>query len=253
VNAPLTRHQLRYLWHTRWLTLAYVVVPFVLIAYFRNGYAEYLRSEGYRTVGADEQVVPGTFTLYMFLTTAHVGFFTYGEHLWNTWDRVRAVTPIRSVVATKLSILWLHLFVQSVLIMVGSAVLFAFPLARALVILLPVVATTTAMVVGWAAMGYVACRTIEAFEAWCYSGAVIIAALGGGIAPVGLLPDVVQRIAPVSPVYWTMRAFRSVLLEGEGFAATLQPLAVLFLYAAVFLLIAGLSFDPAIRRIGRLR
>lgn len=253
MTAPLHHHQLRYLWRTKWLTLAYVVVPFVLIAYFRNGYAEYLRSEGYRTIGADEQVVPGTFTLYMFLTTAHVGFFTYSEHLWNTWDRVRAVAPIRSIVAAKAGLLWVHLFVQSVIIMTGASVLFDFPLGRAAGLLLPVVAATAAVVVGWGALGYVLCRTIQAFEAWCYAGAVVVAALGGGIAPLGLLPDVVQRIAPLSPVYWTMRAFRTVLLEGEGFGSTLQSLAVLVLYAIAFLTVAGLAFDPGARRIGRLR
>jgi hypothetical protein len=42
----LSRHQANYLRGTAVLTAAYVLVPFVLIAYFRNFFLVYLRAQG---------------------------------------------------------------------------------------------------------------------------------------------------------------------------------------------------------------
>jgi hypothetical protein len=50
-----------------------------------------------------------------------------------------------------------------------------------------------------------------------------------------------------------MKAFRSVLLDGAGFGAVVKPTLTLLAFAAVLMLVAGLFFDPAKPKGGRLR
>jgi ABC-2 type transport system permease protein len=251
-STALARHQVRYLSGTALLTAAYVFVPFVLIAYFRNAFSTYLQGQGYGRATGAELVVPGVVTLYTYLVLAHDGVFTFSEHLWNTWDRVRAVATPAEVVGAKLAVGWVHLMVQSLAIFAGSMIVFDFPFDRRLLLLVPVVVATVCVGLAWGCLGYVASPTNAMFDAWCYGGGVVLAAVGGAISPLGLLPDVVQRVAPLSPVYWTMKSFRAVLLDGAGFGAVVKPTLTLLAFAAVFVVVAGLAFDPARQKAGRL-
>jgi ABC-2 type transport system permease protein len=49
---------------------------------------------------------------------------------------------------------------------------------------------------------------------------------GGSFIQLDAMPRAIQAIAPVSPFYWGTEGYKS-LLRGEGFAAVLQPVAVL--------------------------
>jgi ABC-2 type transport system permease protein len=251
-STALARHQVRYLTGTALLTAAYVFVPFVLIGYFRNAFYIYLRGQGYADATGAELVVPGVVTLYTYLVLAHDGAFTFSEHLWNTWDRVRTLATPREVVGSKLAVGGAHMVVQSLAIFAGSIIVFDFPFDRRLLTLLPVVLATVCVGLAWGCVGYVVSPTNATFDAWCYGGGVVLAAIGGAISPLGLLPQVVQEVAPLSPVYWTMKAFRSVLLDGEGFGAVVKPTLTLLAFAAVMMIGAGLFFDPAKQKAGRL-
>jgi ABC-2 type transport system permease protein len=252
-STALARHQARYLSGTALLTAAYVVVPFVLIAYIRDAFGIYLRGQGYAQATGAELVVPGVMTLYTYLILAHDGAFTFSEHLWNTWDRVRTLATSREVVGSKLAVGGTHLLLQSLAILGGSVILFDFPFDERLLTLTPVLLATVAVGLAWGCAGYVVSPTSATFDAWCYGGGVVLAAIGGAISPLGLLPEVVQEVAPISPVYWTMKAFRSVLLDGAGFGAVVKPTLTLLGFAAVLMLVAGLFFDPAKAKGGRLR
>lgn len=252
-SGALARHQVRYLSSTALLTAAYVFVPFVLIGYFRFAFATYLRGLGYSRATGAELVVPGVVTLYTYLVLAHDGVFTFSEHVWNTWDRVRAVATPREVVGAKLGVTWAHLMVQSLAIFAGSMIIFDFPADHRLLLLSPVLVATVCVGLAWGCLGYVLSPTNAAFDAWCYGGGVVLAAIGGAISPLGLLPAVVQDVAPVSPVYWTMKAFHSVLLDDAGVGAVVKPSLTLLAFAAILMLVAGLLFDPAREKAGRLR
>ena len=58
--------------------------------------------------------------------------------------------------------------------------------------------------------------------------------LGGGFVPVESLPDWIEPIAPISPVYWAMEGYRTAILDGGGVGDVLGPLAVLLAFTAVF-------------------
>ena len=65
-------------------------------------------------------------------------------------------------------------------------------------------------------------------------GAMLLGGLGGGFVPVDSLPEWVQPIAPISPVYWAMEGYQTAILEGGGVGDVLGPLAVLAAFTAAF-------------------
>jgi ABC-2 type transport system permease protein len=197
-------------------------------------------------------IVPGVVSLYTYLVLAHDGLFTFSEHLWNTWDRVRAVATTAEVVRSKVAVVWLHELGQSLAIFTGSTVLFGFPVSSRLIELVPVVLAMVSVGTAWGCLGYVIAPTNAAFDAWCYGGGVVLAGIGGGISPLGLLPPAIQHIAPVSPVYWTIKAFRSVLLDHAGVGAVVNPSLTLLGFAGGLRIVAALFFQPSRRKGGRL-
>ena len=57
--------------------------------------------------------------------------------------------------------------------------------------------------------------------------------------PVESLPEWVQPIAPISPVYWAMEGYRNAILDGGGVGDVARcPLAALVGFAVVFAAIA---------------
>ena len=83
-----------------------------------------------------------------------------------------------------------------------------------------------------------ALSTIQQVNAVTNLGAMVLGGLGGGFVPVESLPDWVEPLAPISPVYWAMDGYRTVILDGGGVGDVLGPLAVLVAFTALF---AGLA------------
>jgi ABC-2 type transport system permease protein len=248
----LARLQVEYLRSTIWLTLAYVVVPFGLIAYARNGFELYFRG-AYPGATGGELVVPGVAALYAFLIMAHDGSFTFNEHVWNVWDRIRATAPMAAIVRAKLGVVGLHALAQTVVIVTVAAVVDIYPRSLRSLVLAPVLIATVLVAVSWGALGHAVCRTATSFDAWVYGGGVGFAAVGGAIAPADLLPRAVQRVAPLTPVSWTMRAARSLLLDHAPATAAIQPTLGLLAFATVFGVLAMLFFRPDQAKLGRFR
>ncbi|WP_419921248.1 hypothetical protein [Candidatus Poriferisodalis sp.] len=55
-------------------------------------------------------------------------------------------------------------------------------------------------------------------------GTMAVAGAGGAIAQLAALPGWVQAIAPASPVYWAIDAYRSVLTGEQGFGRAIAML-----------------------------
>jgi ABC-2 type transport system permease protein len=73
-------------------------------------------------------------------------------------------------------------------------------------------------------------------------GAMLLGGIGGAVTPVYLLPLWAQRIAPATPTYWAMRGFRSVIIDGGGFASIALPVGILAVFSAGFTIIAAKQF-----------
>ena len=81
-------------------------------------------------------------------------------------------------------------------------------------------------------------RTSQQLNAFGNIGGMIFATVGGALTPLSVLPGWVQDIAPLTPTYWAMEAYRDIILEGQGLGAAVLPTFVLLLFAAGFGLIA---------------
>lgn len=52
---------------------------------------------------------------------------------------------------------------------------------------------------------------------------ILMAAIGGVMVPKFVMPDVMQRLAELSPMNWGLEGMLAVLLRGSGFAGVIQP------------------------------
>ncbi|MCB0393083.1 MAG: ABC transporter permease [Bdellovibrionales bacterium] len=71
---------------------------------------------------------------------------------------------------------------------------------------------------------------------------VIMALLGGVMIPHFVMPDFMQRISAISPLYWGLNAYQEVFLSGAGFSDTAFQMAMLVLFAALALIVSLFSF-----------
>jgi len=67
---------------------------------------------------------------------------------------------------------------------------------------------------------------------------VLFGAIGGALVPLTVLPHWAKTIAPLTPTYWAMRGFRSVILDGQGIGAMATPIVALTAMSLVFAAIA---------------
>jgi ABC-2 type transport system permease protein len=63
--------------------------------------------------------------------------------------------------------------------------------------------------------------------------AILIGGLGGGLAPVSILPDWARAVAPATPSYWAIQGYREVVIESAGILDVLVPIVVLIGFAIV--------------------
>ncbi len=82
------------------------------------------------------------------------------------------------------------------------------------------------------------CRTVQQANAFSTVGLVVFGAVGGALVPFNVLPGWAQTIAPVTPTYWAMRGFRSVILDGRALGGVELPIVVLLGMAVLFALVA---------------
>ncbi len=106
----------------------------------------------------------------------------------------------------------------------------------ALSVAISIVASTYAL------MLYVLLPTANLFIILSHAGSLVMGGFAGALVPLGLLPEWVQTIAPVLPQYWAVRGFDEISLDGLGFVAIVPELAVLGLFALVFLLVSMWRF-----------
>jgi ABC-2 type transport system permease protein len=63
-------------------------------------------------------------------------------------------------------------------------------------------------------------------SASAFGGLVLFGALGGALVPLEVLPGWAHAVAPVTPTYWVMRGFGSVILGGHSFSAIALPCVI---------------------------
>jgi len=242
-SGAVMRQDLRILRSDPVFLLIMIGMPLLVMAFIKPAFRAALVESGVPDANGAEQVVPGTATMFAFFLMGNLGFAVFREHGWNTWERLRAsrATPVEIMAGktvTPLVSLGLQL---SVLFGIGGLA-FGLDVRGSYVALVLVAATLAICLVSLGFLLLAICRTVMQLNAVTNLGTMLLAGLGGAIAPITALPDWARIIAPATPSYWAMRGFRSVILEAGGVDAVVLPVVVLLAFTVGFAAIAGARF-----------
>lgn len=227
--AALIRHNVVLLARDPGHLIAYLVMPMVLMV----AEAPLFRSASHSRGAGTTQVVTGLLVMFSLLSLSIVGNAVLAERTWRTWDRLRA-TPAPAgelLIGKALPVLAVLLVQQAVLLAFGTGVLGLRPdPGRLPLVALAVLAWGAALLGCGAALASVV-RSHGQLSAASDMCGLLLAGLGGALAPLSVMPSWARTAAPASPGYWALAALRDAL-AGQT-AGSLRATAVLAVLAAV--------------------
>ena len=241
--AAIVGHEMRLLTRDPLPIMVLVVFPLILMAFLKPTFGLALAAHGHRGANGAEQVVPGQAVANGFYIVGMTSFAFFAEYGWNTWDRLRASRASSAeIIAGKSLPLFGVSALQFLVIFAIGVPLFDLHSRGPLAALIPLVAAFAACLVMLGVMVTALCRTIQQANALAFGGIVVFGALGGALVPIDVLPGWARTVAPVTPTYWVMRGFRSIILDGHGLAAVVLPVAVLLAMSVFFAAISLARF-----------
>jgi len=224
----LLRHEVRLAARDPLPAVVLILFPIVTMAFLEPAFKPALVQAGHLDASGAEQVVPGQATMSAFFVVSLVTFGFFSEYTWATWDRLRAsqATSFEIVLGKALPRL-VMVVLQFCVIFAFGALVFDLVVQGDAVALLPLVLVFSACLVALGIAITALCPTAQQAQACAIVGMVLFGAIGGALVPFDVLPDWARAIAPVTPTYWAMRGFETVILDGEGIGALALPVAVL--------------------------
>jgi ABC-2 type transport system permease protein len=241
--AAIVGHEMRLLTRDPLPIMVLVVFPLILMAFLKPTFGLALAAHGHPGANGAEQVVPGQAVANGFYIVGMTSFAFFAEYGWNTWDRLRASRASSAEIIAGKSLPLLGVSALQFLVIFAIGVpLFDLQSRGPLAALIPLVAAFAACLVMLGVMVTALCRTIQQANALAFGGIVVFGALGGALVPLDVLPGWARTVAPITPTYWVMRGFRSVILYGQGLTAMVLPVAVLLAMSASFAVISLARF-----------
>lgn len=209
-----------------------VFMPVVTLAFLANAIE-----------GGAAQAVPGFTALFGFLGLSTVGGNFFREHGWRTWNRflTSSARPWEVVVGKAVPLVVLFIAQQTVVLTIGWLV-FGMPWRGSMLAAGLMVIAIAGVQVAIGLLLVSACSSMNQVTTIASLGALLMAGLGGALAPVSTLPSWAQHLAPASPVYWGLRGVRDVVRDGAGVGDVLEPLAVLAVIAGSALALAAIRY-----------
>jgi ABC-2 type transport system permease protein len=221
-------------------------LPLVVMAFLEDALRPVdLQTNVLEVTGAD-QAVPGMAVMFSFFLVNSVAFNFFREHGWNTWDRLRTSRATSAeIIAGLTTVPFGAVVAQQAILVLGGGWLFGLTVRGSYAALALVIVALALCVVtlGLALVG--ACRTIVQLDTYATVGTMMIAGLGGALAPQSTLPAWARVVAPGVPSYWAMRAYHEVILGAAGVTDVMPLVAVLAGFSLVFASLARafLRFD----------
>lgn len=236
----IARQDLQILRRDPFFVLVTTVMPLLLMGFLNPGMEGALARSGLPGVGGAAQVVPGMSVVFAFLSVALLGYGMFREHGWNTWDRLRSTQAGTADIMVGKALVPVGVLAVQLLLFFGlGGLLTGLEVRGSLVALAFVAAMTELTVITLGLLLVAVCRNVMQLNAAANLGSIVFAGLGGALAPVGVLPGWVHAVGRVTPGYWAMDGFRSVIIFGAGVTGTLRPAAALFAFSVAF---AGLAW-----------
>ena len=227
------------------------VMPLVMMAVLQGTSRAVLRGEGYAAASGAELVVPGMAVMFAFFGVNFIGTAFVSEHGWGTWDRLRASrATMPEIVLGKILPSALLMLGQLAVVFVVGMVAFGMRITGSVVGVGVMVLACVAVLVAFSMLLTATLTTANQLNSVVSFAAVVVTGIGGALAPVDVLPGWAQAIAPASPVYWMLKGFRAVILDGGGLDATVVPVAVTLAFAAGMAAIAVWRFSATDVKVG---
>jgi ABC-2 type transport system permease protein len=238
-SLAVTKHELRLLLRSPGVLISLVAMPLMMMAFFKPLFKTTLHTEGFGSANGAEQAVPGLSVLFALFLVTFVAFGFFREHGWGTWQRLlsSAASPAEIMLGKVLPPALLAI-VQQVVLFASSVLLLGLHISGSLIALLALVLALTICLVAFGLLCAAFVRDAERLNTIGNLGAILIGGLGGGLAPVAVLPAWAQAVAPGTPSYWAIRGYRDVVLRNGGVGDVLLPVAVLLGFAVVVLPLA---------------
>lgn len=218
--------------------IAYVFMALLLITVTRPMYSALGHLVPSLPVTGIDQASAGMAVMFSLFALKVVGAHMLNERTWNTWDRLRA-TPagFGEIIFGKALPLYVAIVAQQAVLFGFSAIVFDlrpktgwWPLIlcgfgwSACVLLLGAASSTLA-------------RSPAQLGAGGDMFAILTTILAGALVPVLLLPSWLRHLAPVSPGYWAMDAYRAAIVGPISVLG--RPLAVLAGFGLLGVVIAA--------------
>ena len=108
------------------------------------------------------------------------------------------------------------------------------------IVLLPITLVSALAATSYALLVASLAKTAEQAAAFGATSIIILAMLGGVMIPHFAMPDTLQSVAVVSPLYWGHQAYLDAFLSNATLGELAMPLCVLLLFAAGSLAVATL-------------
>lgn len=238
-SLAIARHELRVQRRDSFSIVILFVVPVIMMSFTESAFGPILVDEGYAGATGAEQVVPGMAVMLAFFMVSYVGFAFLIEHGWNTWDRLRASAATNTeIIAGKTAPRLVLLLMQLAFVFTIGLIFLDLDVRGPLLALVPVAfAFSLTLVLLGVALAAVS-RTAQQLNSIAMLCLVVFGTMGGAFVPFDSLPGWAQTLAPITPTYWAMRGFQSVILDGGGLSVVLLPTAVLLLWSLACAVIA---------------
>lgn len=158
------------------------------------------------------------------------------ERQWGTLRRL-AVMPIRkgSIIGGKLLGIVTAGVLQMVILIIAGALLFSVAWGNSPAALALMVVSFALAMSGLGMMMAALVKTIAQANALGTVLVLSMSALGGAWWPLEIVPDWLQTVGKLSPIYWAMSGFQDIITRGWGVTAVLPEVLVLAGFTAVFL------------------
>lgn len=241
----IARNDIRLLLTDMSFLIVMTVAPLGFMAFSRNAFGLALQAADPGTqVSGAAFVVPAGTVLFSGFMVGNIGFWTFQEHGWGTWERLRAADiSTASLMLGKSVVPILTLLLQLTVLLASGVVFFGLELTGTWAAFLLVAAALAVMEVTLGFMLLALCRSVMQLNAITNAGTLLLGGLGGAMAPVEMMPGWAQALGPAIPAYWAMQGFRAVTMDGAGVAEVAGPVGVLLGFAAVFAVVALLRFE----------
>ncbi|OKI09448.1 hypothetical protein A6A06_01725 [Streptomyces sp. CB02923] len=235
----LVRHDITWLRREPAPLVTLFLTPCLLMLFIKPLYTGALGQLGYDHVNGADLAVPGITAMFSFFMTGILTESYYREHGLRTWERLR-ISQLRDwelIVGKSMLCVLLVLTQCAVLFLLGGLVI-GLHVKGSLPALLAVTVALAACVVSFALVLCGISPTRRQAFAYERMATLTWTVFGGALVPTELMADWIGWVARITPVYWVVRGFRAVVLDGAGLGDVLPHIGALSAFTGIFLALA---------------